>query len=338
MTFGEHVFLYCERGTNAALMAEPINAISNAGFFLAALIAWQLLLWRPREERSADHYLLIGLAFLIGFGSLAFHLYADEGTALADVVPISVFMLVYLGFALNRFLGVPPGWTVMLAIGFAVLVGAAGHIQCWEGGIGFAGPDVAGAKPCLNGSVAYLPALGALVVVGMMLAERHRRAAPYVLWATVIFAVSITLRSLDMAFCDAVVIDGRKVGTHFIWHLLNALVLFLLLRASFEAGPVAAVPVEAEPEEEAPPPPIAAPVEAVPAKAAPKETPEVASAGEEAAAKKEAPDEPAPEDEKKDETPEAEDEAPEVPEPEAADIEKKDDPKGKSKKKPFFPA
>jgi hypothetical protein len=271
MTFGEHVFLYCERGTNEALWAEPINAISNAGFFLAALIFWQLLLWRPREERSADHYLFVALVFLIGLGSLAFHLYADEGTALADVIPIALFMLVYLGFALNRFLGVPPGWTVLIAVLFTGLVGAAMHVHCWDGGIGLPG-TVADAKPCLNGSMAYLPALGALIVIGMVAAERHHKGAPYVLWAAVLFTVSIILRSVDFSFCDQVVIDGRKVGTHFIWHLLNAVVIFLLLRASLETGTKAAVSeTEAEP--------VPAPVEAVPAKNALKESPEVASAG-----------------------------------------------------------
>lgn len=255
MTFGEHVFQYCERGTNAALWAEPINAISNAGFFLAALVFWQLLLWRPREQRSADHYLLMTLVFLIGLGSLSFHLFATQETELADVIPITLFMLVYLGFALNRFLGVPPGWTVLLVIGFAGLKALVGQIKCWDGGVGF--PQGAlDAEPCLNGSVAYLPALGALIVVGMILAERRHRAAPYVLAATVLFIGSIILRTLDLSLCDLVVIEGRDVGTHFIWHLLNALVLFLLLRASLETGTKAAaaptpVPVaadQAEPE------------------------------------------------------------------------------------------
>ena len=279
MTFGEHVFLYCERGTNEALWAEPINAISNAGFFLAALIFWQLILWRPREECSADHYLFVALVFLIGFGSLAFHLYADEGTALADVIPIVLFMLVYLGFALNRFLCVPPGWTVFLVVVFTGLVGAAMHVHCWDGGIGWAGgaPD---AKPCLNGSMGYLPALGALIVVGMVAAERGHKAAPYVLGAAVLFTISIILRSVDLAFCDRVVIDGRSVGTHFMWHLLNAVVIFLLLRASLETG-TKEVAVAAEPEPE----PAPMPVEALPAKDAPKKSPDVASAGEEAAIK-----------------------------------------------------
>ncbi|HEU4476505.1 MAG TPA: ceramidase domain-containing protein [Methyloceanibacter sp.] len=253
MSFGEHVFLYCERGTNPELMAEPINALSNAAFLLAGLIGLQLVLWRPAEERSADHFLLPVLVLFIGLGSLAFHLYADQGTALADVVPIAVFMLVYLGFALNRFLGVAPGVTVLLVIGFTAIMTIASQVQCSETAIGFLGPDVQGVKPCLNGSVFYLPALGAMIVIGLLLHERGHKAAPWVLWASAIFAVSVTLRSFDQSLCNTVLIDGRKVGTHFVWHILNALALFLLLRASLAVGATAAerkrepVLIEAEP-------------------------------------------------------------------------------------------
>ena len=253
MTLGERVFLYCERGTNEALWAEPINAISNAGFFLAALIFWQLVLWRPPEQRSPDHYLFVALVFAICFGSTAFHVYADRGTELADVIPIGVFMLVYLGFALNRFLNVPVGWTVLLVVAFAGLIAGSMQIHCWDGGIGLAGgaPD---AKVCLNGSIGYLPALGALIVISMLVAERRHKATPYLLVATVVFAVSILLRSLDIAYCSHVEIEGRDVGTHFIWHLLNALVLFLLMRASLETGtkPLPAPAVTKEPVDEKP--------------------------------------------------------------------------------------
>lgn len=239
MTLGEHLFLYCERGTSTALSAEPINAVSNVAFILAALLGLQLLEWRPREQQTSDHFLLIGLVALIGIGSFAFHLLATQETELLDVIPIAIFTLVYLGFALNRFLGVPPGWTILLVIGFTALMGAATQVRCWDGGVGLAGPDVQGAKPCLNGSVFYLPALGALIVVGLLLEERRHRAAPYVLWAAAIFAVSLTLRSLDMALCDKLLLEGQKVGTHAAWHVLNALALFLLLRASLEARPSA---------------------------------------------------------------------------------------------------
>jgi hypothetical protein len=244
MNFGEHVFLYCERGTNVALLAEPINAVSNAAFLLAGLVGLQLVMWRPPEERNPDLFLLPVLVLFIGLGSLAFHLYADQGTALADVVPISLFMLVYFGFALNRFLAVPPGFTVLLVIGFAAIVAITMQVQCGEGAIGFAGAELKNAKPCLNGSLFYLPALAALIVVGLVLHERGHRAAPWLLWAAAIFAVSITFRSLDLAMCDKAMFEGRKVGTHFAWHILNALMLFLLLRASLEGGPVTAAQAE----------------------------------------------------------------------------------------------
>ena len=124
--------------------------------------------------------------------------------------------------------------------------------------------------------MSYLPALLAMIIVGMMAAERHRKAAPYILWAAVIFIVSILLRSFDFVFCDLVVIDGRKVGTHFMWHLLNGLVLFLLLRATLETG---SKEMPAAPEAA----PVPLPVEADPAEEGPKEGSEVASAGETAA-------------------------------------------------------
>jgi hypothetical protein len=146
-------------------------------------------------------------------------------------------MLVYLGFALNRFLGIPPAWTVLLVIGFTAVLAITGQVKCGEGVVAFFVPDAEGVKPCLNGSVFYLPALAALVIVGLSLSERRHKAAPWLLWAAAIFAVSITLRSLDFALCDKLVFEGRKIGTHAAWHVLNALMLFLLLRASLEGGP-----------------------------------------------------------------------------------------------------
>ncbi len=130
----------------------------------------------------------------------------------------------------------PVGLTVLLVIGFIAIMAMTGQVQCWDGGVGLPGPEIQGAKPCLNGSVFYLPALGALIVVGLLAEERRHRAAPYLLWAAAILAISITLRSLDFALCDRILIDGRKVGTHFAWHMLNGLALFLLLRASLEGG------------------------------------------------------------------------------------------------------
>ncbi|MEE9586904.1 MAG: hypothetical protein V3V97_02640, partial [Hyphomicrobiaceae bacterium] len=65
MTFGERVFLYCERGTNEAMLAEPANALSNVAFLLAALAGFVIVLRRPPEERNADQFLLPALVLFI---------------------------------------------------------------------------------------------------------------------------------------------------------------------------------------------------------------------------------------------------------------------------------
>jgi hypothetical protein len=48
-----------------------------------------------------------------------------------------------------------------------------------------------------------------------------------VLAAGATLAVSLFFRSIDNAICESV-----PLGTHFLWHLLNGLVLYLLLRAA----------------------------------------------------------------------------------------------------------
>ena len=246
MTLGEHVFLYCERGTNEALLAEPVNGLSNGAFLLAALAGFFMVLRQPEEERNTDQFLLPALVLFIGLGSLAFHLYANRAAELFDVVPIGVFMLVYLALALNRFLCIPPATTAFLMIGFTAIAAIVMQVRCGQDFIGFPAAEVPGVKPCLNGSLAYLPALAALIIVGLVLSERGHKAAPWLLWAAAIFTVSITLRSLDLALCDKVVIQGRNTGTHAAWHVLNALALFLLMRASLEGGPAAAIEPHAE--------------------------------------------------------------------------------------------
>jgi hypothetical protein len=234
----EKIFAYCERGSDPGFWAEPFNAVSNVVFLIAALAGLAVLLRLPHERRSGDHWLLVCLVATIGAGSFAFHVEATRLTALADVIPISVFMLVYFGFALNRFLDAPPGWTVLATGVFAVVIALAGRVTCAEGSLSFAatGGAAEAARGCLNGSVAYLPALAAMIGIGVLMRERGHAAAKYVLAAGIVFTVSLVFRTIDRDVCEAISFDGRAVGTHFLWHGLNAVTLFLLLQASFLAG------------------------------------------------------------------------------------------------------
>ena len=50
--------------------------------------------------------------------------------------------------------------------------------------------------------------------------------------AALLFAISLGLRTADLALCPAF-----PLGTHFAWHILNAVVLYVLLRTAMAARP-----------------------------------------------------------------------------------------------------
>jgi hypothetical protein len=50
-----------------------------------------------------------------------------------------------------------------------------------------------------------------------------------------VFTVSLVFRTVDQAICGAF-----PLGTHFVWHVLNAAVLFVLLNVAITHGPRAA--------------------------------------------------------------------------------------------------
>lgn len=219
MALTDQIFGYCERGLDAGFLAEPLNAVSNAMFFVAAALGWRAWQQQPADERGWPELALVGLVGLIGVGSTLFHTFATRWAAIADAAPIGLFMLAYMGYVLRRFCGFGWGWVAgVLALFLASFPLAAG-ITC-------------GARPCLNGSVAYVPALLALGLVTVALARIRHPAWRHLCVATALFAVSLAARSVDRALCPYTIISGRAAGTHALWHVLNGCLLLVLLLAA----------------------------------------------------------------------------------------------------------
>jgi len=215
MNWSTPIDLYCER-TDASFWAEPANALSNAAFLIAAAAAFWL--WRRKNGsdwgRDWPALALIIVVMAVGVGSFAFHTLTTRGAILADVIPIAIFIYGYLLLALRRFLGLATGVSVAIVALYAV----GAHALSW-----LVPPGV------LNGSIGYLPALVALIAVAR---AAHGQARRGLALAAMIFTVSLALRTIDLAACHTF-----PLGTHFSWHLLNALVLYVLLRTAIkEAG------------------------------------------------------------------------------------------------------
>ncbi|MBM1170895.1 ceramidase domain-containing protein [Microvirga arabica] len=205
---------YCER-LAPGFWAEPLNALTNGAFILAAL--YGLALWRRAGGRDWPALWLIAVTFIVGTGSFLFHTFANRWSLLADVLPIAVFIYSYFLLALRRYLQLRPIASLMATVLFVAFNMLFDRL--WFSVY----PGVT-----LNGSVGYLPAALAMLTVGSLcLFLRVKEPGRALLMAAGVFVLSLAFRSVDSSVCASV-----PVGTHFLWHMLNALVLGILMRAS----------------------------------------------------------------------------------------------------------
>ncbi len=216
MDWWQAVDIYCER-TGPGFWAEPFNAVSNLAFPAAAL--WAGIEARRRHPAKPIVWILICMAALIGLGSFLFHTYATVWAGFADTLPIWSFVAVFVGTAMHRIGGVKPGRIGVIALAAVALV------VVLTLGAGDGSDGVVAAPDPLNGSGQYTPAMLALLAFTALTFWRRHPARHWILAATLTFAVSLTLRTVDLAVCL-----NFPTGTHFAWHMLNGVMIGLLLQ------------------------------------------------------------------------------------------------------------
>ncbi|MDS0134153.1 MULTISPECIES: hypothetical protein [unclassified Amycolatopsis] len=191
----DYVDGYCER-LAPGLWGEPLNSLSNLAFLVAAVLVWRL------AAGNRTSRVLAGLIGLIFVASSVFHVLATRWAGAADSGAILVFVLVYAVVFVREHWS--RRWAWVAAPAFLVLTAAS----------------------ALLGGGLYLSALIGLGVFAVVLAFQRDTAWPQFAVAGAVFALSLSLRTLDRDVCDYV-----PAGTHFLWHLLNGLVLYLVSRA-----------------------------------------------------------------------------------------------------------
>jgi hypothetical protein len=197
--------LYCER-LGPGLWAEPINALTNLAFLLAAWASW--LMVRHSATRSRDVTLLLVLMVVIGIGSGLFHTFATTWARVLDVVPILLFQIGFMWVYARTIILMRTGWSAIFVGAFfvAALVGRQF-------------PDV------LNGALKYAPPLLAFLCFGVYHYKMNKRERWVLLAASGAFLLALLFRTIDQAVCPYI-----PIGTHFLWHVLDAAVLYLAMR------------------------------------------------------------------------------------------------------------
>jgi hypothetical protein len=190
---------YCER-IGEAYWAEPVNALTNIAFLLAAWVMWRRCAGLPMARA------LCAVLAAIGLGSYLFHTHAQVWAGLADVAPIALFILLYL-FAVNR---------AAFGLGVGAALGVTALFFPYAGMM----VPVFSMIPGLGASAGYAPVALLILLYAGFLRDRLPDFACGLALGAVILIVSLIFRTLDEPLCDV-----TPFGTHFMWHVLNGLML-----------------------------------------------------------------------------------------------------------------
>lgn len=221
------VDLYCERGSTL-FWAEPINALTNFSFVIAAVLAYLYL--KRNDGLDAYHYILIITTIFVGLGSFLFHTYANNLTRLIDVIPIFLFKTLFIYFYLTKIIKLQWFYPIIIII---ILIASSSFISDQAGKIieYFDIPTEGYEKSelIISTSLSYLPALIILLAIAVL--EKIKLNRNYIFFAALVFLFSIFFRTMDPYFCHSL-----NFGLHFLWHILNGVLLYLLIRAMQRKG------------------------------------------------------------------------------------------------------
>lgn len=199
MDWTRQIDSYCER-LGPDYWAEPVNALTNLAFVIAAAIMW------PRVRGLPLAQALCVVLVVIGIGSWLFHTHATAWAALVDVLPILIFILVYIYSANRAYWGLRPLPALGLTALFLPYAAATAPLF--------------GMIPGLGSSAGYAPVPLLIAIYALLLRRRLPQVARGLAIGAGLLIASLIFRTVDEPLCGVV-----PFGTHFMWHILNATML-----------------------------------------------------------------------------------------------------------------
>jgi len=201
---------YCER-TGDGWFAEPFNALSNLAFFVAGWAAWRLLGQYKDVQNARLLILTVALIPTVGIGSFTFHTVATRWAEWLDVVPIGMFLTAYLWLAFKSFLN----WLSIyrwaaVSLFLITTIGAEAFVS----------------GTVLWGGAMYVPTIATLLFFALVTVDKENGASRVFLYASGGFLAAYTLRTIDDTICPLL-----PTGTHMMWHLINAVLMYFLVRS-----------------------------------------------------------------------------------------------------------
>lgn len=208
--------MYCEK-TIFETFFEPANSLSNLGFFVSSFCIYHFL---TRSQKSLFHRYYFAIVVLcIAIGSFLWHFYPTKLTVILDSVPIFIFMLSFLIFysseiAKTRFHSY---WMIGF---FFVFVPSFSYL---------ANLFVQTFFQTKISSMGYASVITYFLVLQIYNSFHKKTEISKAILISALFGCSIFFRAIDVPICQQF-----PLGTHFIWHILNSITLFLMVKLLYQ--------------------------------------------------------------------------------------------------------
>ena len=149
--------------------------------------------------------------FLIGLGSFLWHTFPNRITGFVDIFFIVLFMFIYTYKIYSYKISVSKLSSYIIAGMFILSSYFIGQLL---------------SKTVISSSGFYIVIILHLILLCLIFKRKgiEIKILNSLLKATFLFILSLFLRTIDNIICLSF-----ELGTHFLWHILNALVLFYLL-------------------------------------------------------------------------------------------------------------
>lgn len=194
--YREAISTHCEKPLG--FISEPVNTLSNIAFFISAYFIYKLN--RPR---------LFWLSLLIGLGSTTYHAFNNPFTLIIDVLPVYAF-IIYFIYAIATYT------TKNILIRFLIPLSLI-FIQIFV----------------LKNLPAFILDIPTLHIINLLFLclliiwfyKRLGKVALKFIPVVFMYGLAISVRGLDMPVCPI-----NNFGTHFLWHILASLTIYLAVR------------------------------------------------------------------------------------------------------------
>ena len=206
---------YCELPVFGSYF-EPLNTISNLFFIISAIFLYYF--YKKNNIKDVKSKIFLFLVILISLGSFLWHLNESDITFFLDVIPVTLFFIIYLYFLIFNIIKNNKNRIYVL------LISSVSIVLLWIIFRSFFKESFI----VINEAYGYVLTLFLFMILLVYSYIKKKDIFKKIVIVFLLFLSAYIFRQADLFICPYFVF-----GTHFIWHIINAFVSYFAVKSLY---------------------------------------------------------------------------------------------------------